>query len=222
MIYAIDYFGFVYQWFDNKRKMWYIGSHHGPLDDGYICSSQQMRRAFKRRPADFTRTILEFNRINDCNITLQLEQKYLDKINNIKDDPRYYNKKNEAEGGWSFISKCHVDKRAKTLRSKHNKSGLSKKERESYRKKIETRLTRIAKSGFTEKEIEQHNSYGYECKVILPTGEEKIYPSMVKASKDLKIDCQYARLVTLQNRSYKGYQVFMLSEPKIDCRAFKR
>jgi hypothetical protein len=45
---------------------------------------------------------------------------------------------------------------------------------------------------------------------------------MSKASKDLEIDCQYARLVTLQNRTYKGYQVFVLQEPKIDCRGFKK
>lgn len=217
-----DYFGFVYQWFDQKRQMWYIGSHHGKIDDGYVCSNQQMQRAYRLRPNDFSRSILEYNYIDDCLVTLELEQKYLNQIHNIKDDPRYYNKKNEAQGGWSFISESHITKRATTLKAKHSKFGLTKKERESYKKKIKTRLKRIAESGFTEKEIEQHTAYGYQCRVILPTGEERVYPSMANASKDLNIDCQYARLVTLQNRLYKGYQVFMLSEPKIDCRAFKK
>jgi len=222
MVYAIDYFGFVYQWFDRKRRMWYIGSHHGVVNDGYVCSNQRMQRAYKQRPDDFTRTILEYNTVDDCKLTLQLEQKYLDQVNNIKDDPRYYNKKNEAQGGWSFISRHHVDKRARTLKNTHTRSGLTQRERESYKKKIATRLNRIADSGFTDKEIKQHESYGYRCKVITPSGDERVYPSMAKASKDLNIDCQYARLVTLQNRTYKGYQVFMLADPKIDCRSFKK
>lgn len=222
MIYKQDYFGFVYRWFDNKRSMWYIGSHHGSLESGYVCSNKQMLNAYRKRPADFTREILEFNTsLDDCLTTKILEQKFLDQIPNIKDNPLYYNKKNEAQGGWSFIDEEHISKRATTLKDTHSKVGLSECERQSYKKKIETRLKRISESGFTQKEIEQHNAYGYEVKVILPTGEEKIYPSMAKASKDLQIDCQYARLVTLQNRNYKGYRVYILKEPLIDCRGFK-
>lgn len=223
MIYKKDYFGFVYQWFDKKRLMWYIGSHHGPLNSSYICSNKRMLRAYSKRPNDFCREILEYNKlVDDCLVTKELEQKFLNLIPNIKDNPSYYNQKNEAQGGWSFIEDQHIKKRASTLKNKHKKEGLTKKEKLSYKKKIETRLNRIAATGFTEKEVAQHNSYGYEIKVILPNKEEKIYPSMAKASKDLHIDCQYARLVTLQNRTYKGYQVYILKEPKIDCRGFKQ
>ena len=98
---------------------------------------------------------------------------------------------------------------------------MSRKEKRSYTKKIESRLKRIEQKGFTEKEQEQHNSYGYDCKVLLPNGKEKHYPSLAKATRDLGIDCSYARTTTQQGRKYKGYQVFILSEPTVDCRSFK-
>jgi len=219
MIYNKDYYGFVYRWYDKKRLMYYIGSHHGSLDSGYVCSSERMLRAYKRRPEDFSREILEFNTThNDCNISKELEQVWLDSVPNIKDDPRYYNRKNEAEGGWSFIKSTHVKKRASTLVTKHKKQGLSEAEKNSYKTKIDTRLKRIETIGFTQKEIDQHTAYGYKVKVSLPDGTERTYPSMAKASKDLHIDCQYARIVTMQNRTHKGYQVHLLEEPKIDCR----
>ena len=54
-----DKYGFVYLWRDKKRNMYYIGCHWGYTNDGYICSSNRMRDAFKRRRTDFNRRILE-------------------------------------------------------------------------------------------------------------------------------------------------------------------
>lgn len=54
-------YGFIYIWFDRKRKMYYIGSHWGTVDDGYICSSNRMRDAYKRRPQDFKRRVIKSN-----------------------------------------------------------------------------------------------------------------------------------------------------------------
>lgn len=50
--------GFVYIWRDRKHKRYYIGSHWGTPDDGYICSSPWMRQAYKHRPLDFKRRVL--------------------------------------------------------------------------------------------------------------------------------------------------------------------
>lgn len=50
--------GFVYLWFDRKHKRYYIGSHWGSENDGYICSSRWMRKSYARRPQDFRRRIL--------------------------------------------------------------------------------------------------------------------------------------------------------------------
>lgn len=51
-------YGFIYIWFDRKHKRYYIGSHWGTEDDGYICSSSWMKKAYNHRSKDFKRRIL--------------------------------------------------------------------------------------------------------------------------------------------------------------------
>jgi hypothetical protein len=50
--------GIVYRWRDSSNGMYYIGSHRGTSDDGYICSSKYMMSAYKKRPDCFSREIL--------------------------------------------------------------------------------------------------------------------------------------------------------------------
>lgn len=102
MIYKKDYFGFVYIWYDSKRKKYLIGSHHGPIDDTYITSTGGIyfKRAYKKRPETFKRRILEYNRVIDnFRYTQQLEQKWLDIRPNISLNEKYYNQKQWASGG---------------------------------------------------------------------------------------------------------------------------
>ena len=75
-------YGFVYIWYDRYRKMYYIGSHWGTEDDGYICSSNWMRDAYRRRSQDFKRRILI--RIYSSRENLLKEEQYW--INMIKDE----------------------------------------------------------------------------------------------------------------------------------------
>ena len=51
-------YGFVYIWRDKKHNRFYIGSHWGTIDDGYVCSSTWMKRSYLRRPGDFKRKII--------------------------------------------------------------------------------------------------------------------------------------------------------------------
>jgi hypothetical protein len=46
----MEKYGFVYIWYDRKRKMYYVGSHWGTIEDGYICSSNRMRDAYREDP----------------------------------------------------------------------------------------------------------------------------------------------------------------------------
>ena len=55
----MEKYGFIYIWRDRKHKRYYIGSHWGTEDDGYICSSPWMSQAYKHRPNDFKRRILQ-------------------------------------------------------------------------------------------------------------------------------------------------------------------
>jgi len=79
--------GFVYIWYDKKRKMYYIGSHWGTEDDGYICSSNRMRDAYRRRPTDFSRRILE--KTENREELLILEDRWLAMAERKRE--RYYN-----------------------------------------------------------------------------------------------------------------------------------
>lgn len=60
-VFKMKKYGFVYLWYDKKQKMYYVGCHYGTEFDGYICSSNRMRDAHRRRPQDFKRRILKTN-----------------------------------------------------------------------------------------------------------------------------------------------------------------
>lgn len=93
-------YGFVYIWRDKMRKMFYIGCHWGSIDDRYICSSNRMRDAFRRRPSDFKRRILESN-IKDRKLLLDREYVWLQKIKQEELSKKYYNAINTRFGHWS-------------------------------------------------------------------------------------------------------------------------
>jgi hypothetical protein len=93
-------YGFVYIWYDKKRKMFYIGCHWGHVDDGYICSSNRMRDAYKRRKTDFKRRILKTNILSRIEL-LDEEYKWLSLIDDSELSKKYYNAINKRFGHWS-------------------------------------------------------------------------------------------------------------------------
>ena len=102
--------GFIYIWFDKKRKMYYVGCHFGLENDGYICSSNRMRDAYRRRPQDFKRRILE-NNILDKSLLLDREYYWLQQIKREELSKKYYNATNKKFGHWfetkDFSGKNH-------------------------------------------------------------------------------------------------------------------
>ena len=128
----MTYIGFVYIWYDKLRKLYYIGSHKGNVNDRYICSSSRMLKAYKKRPQDFKRRIIKFT-----NNLIKEEQKYLDMIKNEEllygKKPKYYNVKRFAAGG-------------DTLANLPNKTSLikkryGKKHSDAIKKSIKNRTT---------------------------------------------------------------------------------
>jgi len=90
--------GFVYLWFDTLRKMFYIGSHAGSEDDGYIASSARCKRAVKKRPDTFKRKILA--RVSGSRSDLLAEEtRWLQMIRVNELGTKYYNLKRVATGG---------------------------------------------------------------------------------------------------------------------------
>lgn len=91
-------YGFVYVWYDKFRKMYYIGSHWGSETDGYICSSNRMRDAYRRRPHDFKRRVICL--CSNKQLLLEEENRYLT-MASIKNKQKYYNIKFNVFGHWS-------------------------------------------------------------------------------------------------------------------------
>jgi hypothetical protein len=133
----MEKYGFVYLWFDKKRKMFYVGSHWGTEDDGYICSSNRMRDAYRRRSQDFKRKII--GRVHtDKKSLLELEEYYLNLIKEDEIGKRYYNLCRGGTGHWSAYPE-----KVKTLKEKishKTKEAMARPEvREKYLKGLEAR-----------------------------------------------------------------------------------
>lgn len=88
-------YGFVYIWFDRRYSRFYIGSHwnkkKNPETDGYICSSDSMREAHRRRPNNFKRRILKRVYTERFDLLVE-EKKWLDLIPDEELGKKYYNK----------------------------------------------------------------------------------------------------------------------------------
>ena len=91
--------GLVYLWFDRKHKRFYIGSHWGSVDDGYVSSSRWMRKAYRRRPADFKRRILVTITTTRHDLLVE-EARWLRMIKPSEIKVRYYNVKTKGDHLW--------------------------------------------------------------------------------------------------------------------------
>lgn len=89
---------FVYIWYDRKHRRFYVGSHGGSPNDGYVCSSSWMKASHKRRPQDFKRRILaSFNTREEA---FDEERRWLLFIKPEELGKRYYNKTRTAYGSY--------------------------------------------------------------------------------------------------------------------------
>ena len=91
---------FVYLWYDRAYKRFYIGCHWGNVDDGYICSSSWMMKAYKKRPQDFKRRILVSN-IETRARTFEEEYRFLQRIKSHEVKVKYYNFYTNSKTHWS-------------------------------------------------------------------------------------------------------------------------
>jgi len=98
----MEKYGFIYIWFDVKHKKYYVGSHWGTIDDGYVCSSSWMKQAYKRRMHDFKRRIIK--KVYERSNLLKEEQVYLNMIKDHELKNRYYNLTNKIRGHWATES----------------------------------------------------------------------------------------------------------------------
>lgn len=122
--------GFIYLWYDKVRKMYYLGCHWGTEYDGYICSSDRMRKSYKLRPKDFRRRIIQRN-IMDRKQLLSEEHKWLSLIKKEELGRKYYNHATHQFGHWSKdeARRVSVGQRMSQV-NKGRKHNLTKEERQ--------------------------------------------------------------------------------------------
>ena len=142
-------YGFVYIWYDRKRKMFYVGCHWGSVDDGYICSSDRMRKAYRRRPEDFKRKIISTN-ISNRESTFEEEYKWFSFIDEKELGVKYYNLRKHKWGHWTSDVNSNLSISQKI--SQKTKEAMQRPEvREKYLKGLETRNTRVSDPEVKEK-----------------------------------------------------------------------
>lgn len=112
----MEKYGFVYIWYDRKRRMYYVGCHWGTEGDGYICSSNRMRDAYRRRPDDFKRRVIE--KTNDKLNLYEVEYKWLSMIDENDLGKKYYNLRTHKWGHWSSDENNSLSVRQKVSQTK--------------------------------------------------------------------------------------------------------
>lgn len=137
--------GFIYLWLDRKHRRFYIGSHWGPVDDGYICSSRWMRKAYRRRPSDFKRRIVKVITTHRKDLLIE-EHRWLKMIKRSELKVRYYNLKITGDNLWHAspdnlltvaekISKALKGRQPAHGHSKSVRAAMSKGRKATYAKR---------------------------------------------------------------------------------------
>lgn len=132
----MEKYGFVYIWLDRKHKRYYVGSHWGTIDDGYICSSRWMNLSYKKRPYDFKRRII--TKIYTCKKDMfEEEYRFLQMIKTEEIKKRYYNLNRGA------INHYHGNKDSKKIYEKISATLKEKHKDPEYRKIYEAGQAKI-------------------------------------------------------------------------------
>jgi hypothetical protein len=141
-------YGFVYIWRDRKHKRFYIGSHWGTETDGYVCSSNWMKQAYRIRPQDFKRRIISkvFTSYRDL---LLEEQHWLSMIDDEEICAKKYYNRTKSTGHWRTKD---YEKDVKKRISNNTKAAMQKPEvREKYLQSLQTRNCRSSDPEVREK-----------------------------------------------------------------------
>jgi len=175
-------YGFVYLWYDRKHKRYYIGCHWGNENDGYICSSSWMKKAYKNRMKDFKRRILKTNIRHRPDMYIE-EQRWLnmikkEEIKPLNAKPRYYNLNTHVGNLWH-----QYDKHVKTIGQKISeakkgvKNGPMSEERRRNISEAKKKAL-IARGGFSD----EHRQKLREAKL----GTSRSSEAKKKTSESLK------------------------------------
>jgi len=202
--------GFVYKWRNVNNGKYYIGSHKGDVNDGYIGSGLLFTRAVKKyKISSFKREILYTGKKYK-----EEEEKILKKIDAANDN-KSYNMKNEALGGSFKREKNGMWHKKQTDETKNKIASASKKmwdkkHRDAQSKKMVGKnnpMYGIKKSKFTINKMKQTLRTKKENWGFL--GHENIHSaSFRKILRELILKGKYSsprglKILELENFTYR-------------------
>lgn len=187
--------------------MFYLGSHKGTIDDGYVGSGRRFLNHYKSRPYDFRRRILEYVNGSVTDIW-DREQFWLDKIKPKEINVRYYNQKLTSKGGAGPRTEQTKEKIRKTLTGKPKWNAEERKnisERQKGKPKSNgpacSRAKKGKKTGPRTEEQKKNISKG-KYKPIFCDGI--IFESGQTAAKHFSIAVSTVS-ARIQNKNYPGW-----------------
>jgi hypothetical protein len=125
--------GIVYKWENIDNQKWYIGSHYGKLDDGYIGSGKVFQNAYAKNQNKMIRSILYTGQ--DFRQAEEFFLLYLDAAR----DRQSYNMKNTALGGGPTVENMSIETRQRISDALRNR--VRKPFSEETKNKISATLT---------------------------------------------------------------------------------
>lgn len=181
--------GFVYIWYDTKRNKFYIGSHLGYLNDGYVCSNKRLLNIFKSRPETLRRRILEYYDDINHQFLLEREQEWL---NLIEEDElhgvRYYNEKKVAFGG-DIFSTLPQEKQNKLREIGRNNSVKGAAAHKKWLEENPELVSQMAKERRSKvKCVRTNPNLRKKAKIIGPNEEEYIVESVFEFCKERNLN----------------------------------
>lgn len=155
-------YGFVYIWYDRKHKRYYIGAHWGTEDDGYVCSSPWMNRAYKLRSHDFKRRILARIYTNKQDMFNE-ESKWQNYIKDEELKIKYYNIRRHGDRHWSADENKSLSVSQKI--SKANKGNPSPNKGKTLSEETKKKVSEGTKRGMASLDMSYRWNEDYRSKI---------------------------------------------------------
>lgn len=210
--------GFVYLWYDKKHKKFYVGSHWGKENDGYVCSNDSMRDNYKRRSKDFKRRIIARITTNR-NDLLREEYRWLKMIKPYEFKRKYYNRNAHNHTNYWWMNK-ETKKQVSQKISENTKEAMKRPEvRKKYLKGLKTRPynTDPLKKGEASKRNWSNPIFKEKTSKAISDGSinnPKKKQAMLQCWQDPEYIAKQskAHLIAMQSPEYKAAQSIRIKE----------
>jgi hypothetical protein len=209
-------YGFVYIWRDSKHKRYYIGCRWGHIDDGYICSSSWMKSAYKRRPDDFKRRVIESN-ISSISLMFEREYYWLKQIEQKELGTRYYNLHNRFQ--YQRIEGYTLSDISRKRMSASRKKMFEQRPdlKEQIREFQKNQWNQERKRKWSERTKRQwdsgvHNNNQKRYRILKPDNSEVEIVNLDQFCREHNLVSRLLRRRTHDGKRYKGYQILEIGE----------